>query len=122
MKTMRKVMIVVAVLMTSCHVSEKWYRGPTAAHPTMAAQATKNISADPTTSELQRANLRKRSCIASSLHPLMCLQQELCQNFPRDGASAASSTGVSGSPDSSTTGGDGATIRERGTAPSMTPA
>jgi hypothetical protein len=34
-KTMRKVMMVVPVLITSCQVSEKWNTGPVAAHMMM---------------------------------------------------------------------------------------
>src|SRR4029450_7995690 len=62
-KTMRNVMIVVAVLITNCQVSEKLYRGPTAAQTTIAMHATKNVSADPRISELYRANFRNWSCM-----------------------------------------------------------
>ena len=35
--TMRKVTMVVPVLMTSCHVSEKWKMGPVTAQPRMTS-------------------------------------------------------------------------------------
>src|SRR4029450_7258306 len=69
-KTMRNVMIVVAVLITNCQVSEKLYRGPTAAQTTIAMHATKNVSADPRISELYRANFRNFSCMRPYPCPL----------------------------------------------------
>src|ERR1051325_5243907 len=44
---MRKVMMVVPVLITSCHVSLKRKDGPNAAHATMIAQAARNVTGRP---------------------------------------------------------------------------
>ena len=46
-KTIRNVTIVVLVLMTSCHVSEKLKIGPVTAHTTMTKAATTNAMGDP---------------------------------------------------------------------------
>src|SRR5262249_43321288 len=46
-KTIRKVTIVVPVLITSCHVSEKPKRGPVASHSTMDPAATAKAQLDP---------------------------------------------------------------------------
>src|SRR5512133_2351915 len=45
--TIRKVTMVVAVLMTSCHVSLKRKYGPNAAHPTMTADAMTKVEGRP---------------------------------------------------------------------------
>src|SRR5262245_11329742 len=60
-KTIRKVTIVVPVLMTSCQVSEKPKRGPVAAQIRTMPRARKNVQAEPTTSDVTCANLRKNS-------------------------------------------------------------
>src|SRR5512141_2138684 len=46
-KTIRKVMIVVLVLITSCHVSLKWKRGPVIAQTRMIPRATIKVAGLP---------------------------------------------------------------------------
>ena len=46
-KTIRKVMMVVPVLMTSCHVSENLKTGPVTPHTTIVARATANAHEPP---------------------------------------------------------------------------
>src|SRR6185436_8266197 len=62
MNTIRKVIIVVLVLITSCHVSENPNNGPLTAHPTINSNATRNDQGDPiaraTACEAQRNPLR----------------------------------------------------------------
>src|SRR5919198_6104357 len=48
--TIRKVTIVVPVLITSCHVSEKWKSGPVQAHTRTTRNATPNAQEVPTQS------------------------------------------------------------------------
>jgi hypothetical protein len=45
--TIKKVMMVVPVLITSCHVSENWKMGPVAAHKMMINKAIKNAYDEP---------------------------------------------------------------------------
>jgi len=40
-------MMVVPVLMTSCHVSEKWKIGPVMSQATMTKKARRNAAVDP---------------------------------------------------------------------------
>src|SRR5437016_14561694 len=65
MNTMRKVMMVVAVLMTSCQVSEKPKTGPVAAHTRITTTADQKAAADPNRSEILRATWRNRSALSS---------------------------------------------------------
>jgi hypothetical protein len=44
--------MVVPVLITSCHVSEKWNIGPVAAHMMMTANAHMNAQDEPKATEL----------------------------------------------------------------------
>src|SRR5262245_6281051 len=60
-KTIRNVTIVVPVLMTSCHVSEKWKIGPVTAHARMTATATANAQELPAQSVAASENL-SRAC------------------------------------------------------------
>jgi hypothetical protein len=60
-KTIKKVMMDVVVLMTSCQESAYRKTGPRAAHTRIAARATKKLSVVPRSSELLLANLRKNS-------------------------------------------------------------
>src|SRR6266446_5038497 len=55
-KTIRNVTIVVPVLMTSCHESEKWKIGPVTAHTSTTARAAMNAQWLPTASETRHAN------------------------------------------------------------------
>src|SRR6185503_3197040 len=55
---MRKVMIVVPVLMVSCHVCEKSNTGPQTAHAATVASATANDHGDPTAAATLCANRR----------------------------------------------------------------
>ena len=54
---MRKVMMVVLVLMTSCQVSEKPKSGPVAAQTTMVAIARTDAQGEPTATEVLCAKL-----------------------------------------------------------------
>ena len=63
-KTMRKVTIVVPVLITSCHVSEKRNIGPVIAHSRTSTQAAKKAHDVPTALAVSWANLRKCSRMA----------------------------------------------------------
>src|SRR5579872_1646067 len=58
-KTIRKVTIDEPLLMTSCHVSEKWKAGPMAAQTMMARTPIRNDAGDPTISAVRWANERK---------------------------------------------------------------
>src|SRR5271165_6411408 len=58
--TIRKVTMVVPVLMTSCHVSEKSKNGPLTAHTMMVATARANTHARPTSREVALA-IREKS-------------------------------------------------------------
>lgn len=51
--------MVVPVLMTNCHVSEKWNIGPVAAHTTTTKSANKNTDAEPVQTEILLATTRK---------------------------------------------------------------
>src|SRR5690349_19856032 len=62
-KTIRKVMIVVPVLITSCQTSEKWKNGPLMAQTTMIATATRKAQAVPGGAETLLENLRNASDI-----------------------------------------------------------
>src|SRR5687767_8491424 len=57
--TMRKVTIVVPVLITNCHVSEKPKRGPVAAHSRMTATAAVNVTGLPLMTDADLANREK---------------------------------------------------------------
>src|SRR4030095_14298847 len=59
--TIRNVTIVVPVLMTSCHVSEKWKIGPVTAHARMTATATENAQELPAHSVAASENF-SRAC------------------------------------------------------------
>src|SRR4030095_15950789 len=60
-KTIKKVMIEVVVLMTSCQESEYRKTGPRAVHTRIRARAAKKLSVVPRSSELLPANRRKNS-------------------------------------------------------------
>jgi hypothetical protein len=61
--TIRKVIIVVPVLITSCQVSENWKSGPVNAQARITATAKINTSGEPTIMDVFVANLLKRSFI-----------------------------------------------------------
>ena len=54
-------MMVVLVLMTNCHVSEKWKIGPVVAQMMIIDRASKKAQGEPTADEVLLANLRKNS-------------------------------------------------------------
>ena len=60
-------MIVVVVLMTSCHVSENPKMGPEKAHSTIAKKASIKAQGEPTIDEVLLENLRKASFILCTL-------------------------------------------------------
>src|SRR4029434_5119958 len=60
-KTIKKVMIEVVVLMTSCQESEYRKTGPRAAHTRITARAEKKLSVVQRSSQLVRAHLRKNA-------------------------------------------------------------
>ena len=57
--------MVVLVLITSCHVSEKWKKGPVIAHRTMMSIAPMKAHFDPSQPEAKAANCPKRSLLVS---------------------------------------------------------
>jgi hypothetical protein len=54
-KTIKNVIMVVLVLMTSCQVSLKWKIGPVIAQSTMIPRATINVTGRPAAREAKRA-------------------------------------------------------------------
>jgi len=60
--TIRNVTIVVAVLMTSCHVVEKRRAGPRIAQTAIVATAAANAHGDPTAADVRWANRWKMAC------------------------------------------------------------
>jgi hypothetical protein len=69
-KTIRKVMIVVAVLITSCQVDENLKSGPLTSHTTMRRSAPANAAGCPAKLAHRRANPRRSSdARASELDP-----------------------------------------------------
>src|SRR3954470_13169166 len=65
-KTIRKVTMVVPVLITSCHVSEKLKIGPVTAQTTMISAASRNAHGDPADVAMVAANLRNISFMTRS--------------------------------------------------------
>jgi hypothetical protein len=61
MKTIRKVTRFVMVLMTSCHVSEKWNSGPVNTHRSTTATDDMKAVDEPSQTEADWASRRKSS-------------------------------------------------------------
>ena len=69
--TIRKVTIVVAVLMTSCQVSDQPKIGPDAAHRTTTAIASRKVDERPTCRSTQRANRAKNGIASGSASEIL---------------------------------------------------
>src|SRR5438874_4294763 len=97
-KTMRKVMTVVAVLITSCHVSEKWNSGPVINQTTMAPRARTKAPDEPvqslTTAEnfsMLRAYEVRVPFIRSPLSPRASSKKDATTKGPGDSLLAEAS-------------------------------